>query len=229
MDQLKFHPTADIFPLMEGEELDALVADIKEYGVREKIVLFEGKILDGRNRYRACLAAGIEPGLYINAEGSIDDPVAYVISKNIHRRHLTAGEKLDIIASLIKAQPEKSDRSIAATAKASPTTVGKKRAEMEAKGEVSTVDTRTDARGVKQPAKKRASTKATKRPSMTALERNGRDAFLLDCEVAADIAGAYAGPINDEVRQACRRAADAFAAIADKPDRDAAAAQAEAA
>jgi ParB-like chromosome segregation protein Spo0J len=216
MDQLKFHPTADIFPLMEGEELDALVADIKEYGVREKIVLFEGKILDGRNRYRACLAAGIEPGLYINAEGSIDDPVAYVISKNIHRRHLTAGEKLDIIASLIKAQPEKSDRSIAATAKASPTTVGKKRAEMEAKGEVSTVDTRTDARGVKQPAKK-------------ALERNGRDAFLLDCEVAADIAGAYAGPINDEVRQACRRAADAFAAIADKPDRDAAAAQAEAA
>ena len=82
------------------------------------------------------------------------DPYEYVKSANIHRRHLTAEKKREAIANLIKATPGKSDRQIAKTAKASPTFVGKVRAEMEAKGEVSTVDTRTDAKGVKQPARK---------------------------------------------------------------------------
>jgi ParB-like chromosome segregation protein Spo0J len=56
-DELKFHPLADLFPLTEGAEFDALVADIKANGLNEDIVLFEGMILYGRNRYRACLAA----------------------------------------------------------------------------------------------------------------------------------------------------------------------------
>ena len=65
------------------------------------------------------------------------DPYEYVKSANIHRRHLTAEKKREAIANLIKATPGKSDRQIAKTAKASPTFVGKVRAEMEAKGEVS--------------------------------------------------------------------------------------------
>ena len=68
------------------------------------------------------------------------DPYAYVISANIHRRHLTAEQKRELIAKLIKATPEKSDRQIAETVKASPTTVGTVRAGMEAKGEVSKLD-----------------------------------------------------------------------------------------
>lgn len=57
---LEFHPLTNLFPLIEGQEFEALVADVREHGVREPVVLFEGKILDGRNRYRAAQAAGVE-------------------------------------------------------------------------------------------------------------------------------------------------------------------------
>ena len=90
---MRFHPLADIFPLLEGDEFEALVADIKANGQREAIWLIvedgEPSILDGRNRYRACVAAGIEPKTrtYVG-----DDPLRDVISLNVHRRHLSPGQ-----------------------------------------------------------------------------------------------------------------------------------------
>src|SRR5262249_25952616 len=81
-------------------------------------------------------------------------PYAYVISANIHRRHLTAEQKRDLIAKLIKATPEKSDRQIAEQAKSNRTTVGQIRKTLEKSGDVSIVDTRTDTKGREQPAKK---------------------------------------------------------------------------
>jgi ParB/Sulfiredoxin domain len=74
---------------MEGAEFDELIADVKAHGLREPIVLYEGKILDGRNRYRACLKLGIDPKGMDHHDGcaAIGDPAAYVISKNIHRCH----------------------------------------------------------------------------------------------------------------------------------------------
>ena len=57
---LKFHPLANLFPLMDGEEFAALQSDIAAHGVREPVVLFDGQILDGRNRYRASQLAGVD-------------------------------------------------------------------------------------------------------------------------------------------------------------------------
>jgi hypothetical protein len=93
--ELKFHPLAEILPLIEGEELNELVESVKANGLREPIVLYEGLILDGRNRYRACLAAGVEPR---TVEFSGADATAFVRDENIHRRHLTVGQKAMAVA-----------------------------------------------------------------------------------------------------------------------------------
>jgi ParB-like nuclease domain len=191
---IPFHPLASLFPLMENAELDALIADIKKNGQREPIVLYQGKILDGRNRYRACLAAGVGLKLCKHEDNSpyIGDPVAYVISKNIHRRHLTGEQKRDLIAKLLKATPEKSDRQIAETVKASPTFVGKVRAEKEATGDVSTVDTRTDTRGRKQPARKPPReprrTAQKKQAVISARQALVRALIILDRDLAVQLA-----------------------------------------
>jgi hypothetical protein len=152
MSEIPFHPLADLFRLMEGEEFDALVADVKANGLREQIVTYEEMILDGRNRYHACLTAGVTP-IIMKGDDAIADPAAYVISKNIRRRHLTAEQRRELVAKLIKAQPEKSNRQIAKTAKVDKT-VGSVRRELEGRAEIPHVDKRADTKGRKQPAHK---------------------------------------------------------------------------
>jgi transposase len=107
--ELEDHPLADIFPLMEGGkkgvEFAALVEDIKAYGLREPITLFEGKILDGRNRYRAIIKASLryklkEENFWVFDPKVNGDPQAYVISVNLHRRHLTESQRAVIAANL---------------------------------------------------------------------------------------------------------------------------------
>lgn len=88
------HEAANIFPL-DDENLDALAEDIKEHGQLCPIELMDGKILDGRRRYMACRMAGVEAE---SVEVSPDDPVAYVISLNLHRRHLTPSQKSMVVA-----------------------------------------------------------------------------------------------------------------------------------
>ena len=90
MIELAFHAIADIFPLMDGQPLADLTEDIKIHGLREPIWLYEGQILDGRNRYRACLAAGVEP---VFADYSGNDALAFAVSLNLHRRHLNESQR----------------------------------------------------------------------------------------------------------------------------------------
>jgi ParB-like chromosome segregation protein Spo0J len=147
---------------MQGEDMDALVADIKANGIRQHIALWRGKILDGRNRYRAALKAGVDPLKYAyhleqqRWVGKSFDPAAYVISKNIHRRHLTTEQRREVVAKVIKAQPEKSNRQIAKTTGVSHPHVAKVRGELEKSGDVETVTTSIDTKGRAQPAKKKA-------------------------------------------------------------------------
>jgi len=91
--QMEYHECADIFPLMDDESLEKLSKDIKINGQLEAIVLYEGKILDGRNRYLACKKANIEPKYSIMNYNI--DPVDFVVSKNLVRRQLTPAQKAE--------------------------------------------------------------------------------------------------------------------------------------
>ncbi len=115
---LPFHPYADLFPLIEGAEFEALVADVRANGVLEAIRILDGQILDGRNRYRAGIAAGrIDPdagwhdgigcveGFVLFRPEDYGDPLKWVLSKNLHRRHLSESQRAMIADELATLQP----------------------------------------------------------------------------------------------------------------------------
>jgi hypothetical protein len=108
--ELPVFPAADVFPMMADEELQELADDIKENGLREPLVVAEigGELVlvDGRNRRAACELAKVEPEVrHLNGE----EPNAYVLSANIHRRSLTPGQRAMAVA-MIRPEPEKLKR-----------------------------------------------------------------------------------------------------------------------
>ncbi len=100
---MDFHEIANMFPLLDDTELDALAEDIQVNGLQEPIWLYEGKILDGRNRYLACELAGVEP-CYQDYTG--DEPVRFVVSKNIQRRHMTSWQRAFVALEALPAYQE---------------------------------------------------------------------------------------------------------------------------
>jgi ParB-like chromosome segregation protein Spo0J len=114
-DRLSVHPAAERFDLLEGDDLAAFVADIKKHGILEPIKVMKAgdgwMVLDGRNRLNAAEIAGIEmfmadgrpifPGPFKAVGFASDfDPVAYIISENIHRRHPDESQRSMIAAKI---------------------------------------------------------------------------------------------------------------------------------
>lgn len=94
------HPAAALFPMMTEAELRDLADDIEKNGLREPIQLLQGKILDGRNRFVACKKRAIE-ATFTNLNGNCPSPVGFVLSKNLHRRHLDTGQRAAIAAEAL--------------------------------------------------------------------------------------------------------------------------------
>ena len=97
MGEYEFHPLASIFPLIDGQAYQELIADVMRHGVREPVWLYEGQILDGRNRYRAAQAMGVECP---TREYEGEDPTGFVVSLNLHRRHLSESQRAMVAGRL---------------------------------------------------------------------------------------------------------------------------------
>jgi hypothetical protein len=163
-DVLPIHPAAELFPRMSESELRELGEDIKKNGMTSPIILWPGdngkhSLLDGRNRLDAMELVGLKTvdkngklpeelasssysavwtasAKQIKTYRRLDDPYHLVLSLNIHRRHLTAEQKRELIEKLLKAKPQSSDRTIAKQTKVDHKTVGKTRTKLEATGEI---------------------------------------------------------------------------------------------
>lgn len=95
-----WHEYANLFPMLPmGDALDALREDIRANGVLEPIVFLDGKILDGRHRYTLARELLIE---YPRVEYNGDDPLGFVIAKNLHRRQLSESQRAMVATKLAK-------------------------------------------------------------------------------------------------------------------------------
>jgi ParB-like chromosome segregation protein Spo0J len=99
--EIPVHPSADIFPMLDDDELEELASDIKDNGLQQPLVIdaLNGnpRLIDGRNRREACRRAGVVPD-YVLLDGQ--DPVAYILSANIHRRNMTKGQRAMVVARI---------------------------------------------------------------------------------------------------------------------------------
>ena len=94
---MKHHPSADVWPMMDEAKLVELSDDIRKNGQLVPVWIYEGKILDGRNRWAACKIAGIEPK---TKEYTGDEPTAFAVAMNDRRRHMNKGALAAVAAEL---------------------------------------------------------------------------------------------------------------------------------
>jgi ParB/Sulfiredoxin domain len=113
-DNLEAHELADLLPMIEGVNFENLKADIAKNGVLEPILIFESRILDGRNRYRAGKEVGaLTPANFKVFEGTYVEAEAFVFSTNFLRRQMTNAQKQEVIRKMIEKYPDDSNRQIA--------------------------------------------------------------------------------------------------------------------
>jgi len=195
-DVLPVHPAAELLPMMSKAELKELGEDIRKHGLHEKVALLDDMLLDGRNRLDAMEMVGIKVvvsgkldiDLSRNVQGA--NPFDYVMSKNICRRHLTAEQRGELIAEILKATPDRSDRRVAEMVKASHVTVGAVRSKLESTGQIDQL-TKTvgkdGKRRASKPCHKPAREKVVERPSARSGESQHLSASV--CAVSAAAQG----------------------------------------
>lgn len=104
---LEVHPIAAVFPPMSDEEYGMLQQDILERGLQDPILLYEGKILDGKARHRACKKLDIAPQV-VEWEGDQNTLAAWLQAKggNLVRRHLSAERRAAVLLRSAEVFPE---------------------------------------------------------------------------------------------------------------------------
>ena len=95
MTEPKFHPLSDYFPMLPEGEFEQLKDSISKFGLLEPITTLDGMILDGRNRYKACMEVGVTPR-YRDYFENEHEPIDFVVAANMRRRHLTPAQKVQI-------------------------------------------------------------------------------------------------------------------------------------
>lgn len=94
---LEVHPLAELFPAMTGEQYQALREDIAAHGVQEPIWLYDGRIIDGKHRQRACIELGIDPP---RRKYAGKDPIGFVVTRNLRRRHMSESQRAMVAAKI---------------------------------------------------------------------------------------------------------------------------------
>lgn len=100
---LPLHEVCTLFPAMESDQRDAMRDDIRRNGVQMPIWVYDGKIIDGRNRAEICDELGVDCPVQ-EYTGSEDDLVTFVLSLNMQRRHLSSSQRAGIAAEALSVQ-----------------------------------------------------------------------------------------------------------------------------
>ena len=123
---VKYHPIADVWPMMQEDQLQELAADIKKNGLIQPVWLYQGMILDGRNRWAACKIAGVDPK---TKEYTGDEPTCFAVSLNDKRRHMNKGSLAAVAAELepfFAEDAKRRQKEHGGTAPGKPKTLGEK-------------------------------------------------------------------------------------------------------
>lgn len=94
-----WHEISNLFPLIEGRDAESLADSIMRVGLLNPIAIYEGKVLDGRNRAIACKIAGVAPSIY---QWKGESALLWALSQNAHRRTLTQSQKAVVALNAIE-------------------------------------------------------------------------------------------------------------------------------
>jgi hypothetical protein len=224
------HPAADLFPLMPADELRALADDIKANGLRTQII-FDGfgNLLDGRNRLDALALLDllcVKDNRISWKDGALKwrieegDPYDIVLSMNVHRRHLTAEQKRELIAKVLKANPEKSNREIARQVKDDHKKVARVREAAESTGALPQLERTVGKDGKERPTKRKTKPKADEGAGWAgialSLDPSASAAAMKAKHAAAEKPETIEGHKDDRVREVRENALKQFKDACDR-------------